>query len=511
MNRPRIAIAGFQHETNTFTPIPTPFETFEAGGAWPGLQTGSGVIDTLAGLNIPIGGFIDAADEFDLMPIAWAAAEPGSYVTDDAFDKISGMIADGIAATNDVDGVYLDLHGAMVTQSHDDGEAEILRRIREVTGSELPIAVSLDLHGNMSREFAERASVTTIYRTYPHIDMAETGARACKLLREELRRGEPFAKAWRQLDYIVPIQAQSTRREPGARLYGMLPGLEGNGVSSVDFVFGFPPADVPACGCSVFSYGTDQNAVDAAADTILAALKAAEDELHNPLVPAADAVADAMTVACEASRPVLIADAQDNPGAGATGDTTGLLATLIEAGAQSAVIGMFWDPETALQAHAAGIGGELDVAIGGRYPQLGTGPLKARVRIEALSDGCFVFTGPMYGGATANLGPMAALRILDDGADVTVVVGSNRTQNADQAIFTHLNIQPPDQAIVCVKSAVHFLADYEPIAEKVIFAESPGANPCQLDRIPFTRLRQGVRLGPNGPAFSGSTRSSLSV
>ncbi|MGI9464963.1 MAG: MlrC C-terminal domain-containing protein, partial [Aestuariivirgaceae bacterium] len=156
----------------------------------------------------------------------------------------------------------------------------------------------------------------------------------------------------------------------------------------------------------------------------------------------------------------------------------------------------------ALQADKAGVGSELEVAIGGKFPQLGTGPFKARVRVEALSDGCFPFTGPMYGGATANLGLMAALRILQEPADVTVVVGSNRTQNADQAIFSHLGIDPPDQAIVCVKSAVHFLADYEPIAEKVIFAESPGANPCQLDRIPFTRLRKSLRLGPNGPAFS---------
>ncbi|MGI9464767.1 MAG: M81 family metallopeptidase, partial [Aestuariivirgaceae bacterium] len=278
MNRPRIAIAGFQHETNTFTPIPTPFAVFEEGGAWPGLQKGGDVIDVLAGLNIPVGGFIGEANDFDLVPIAWAAAEPGSYVTDDAFDRISGMIVDGIAAAGALDGVYLDLHGAMVTQSHDDGEAEILRRVREVTGPGLPIAVSLDLHGNMSREFAERSSMTAIYRTYPHIDMAETGARACRLLREALSRGEPFARAWRQLDYIIPIQAQSTHREPGARLYGMLAGLEGGGVSSVDFVFGFPPADVPACGCSVFAYGTDQAAVDAAADTMLSALAAAEDD-----------------------------------------------------------------------------------------------------------------------------------------------------------------------------------------------------------------------------------------
>ena len=188
-------------------------------------------------------------------------------------------------------------------------------------------------------------------------------------------------------------------------------------------------------------------------------------------------------------------------GAGGTGDTTGLLKALIDGNAQRAILAMVCDPETSLQAHAAGQGAEIEVAIGGKFPDLGTGPLKARVRVEKLSDGRFTFTGPMYGKAQANLGPMACLRIIDRSCDVVVVTGSNRTQNADQAIFTHMGIDPTQKAIVCVKSAVHFLADYEPIGETVIFAESPGANPCQLDRIPFTRLRKGVRLGPLGPAF----------
>jgi microcystin degradation protein MlrC len=501
MARPRIAVGGFQHETNTFSPVPTGLDAFVTPGAWPGLTTGDDVLEALTGLNIPLGGFIDAADDFDLVPLVWTAAEPSSYVTDEAFDHITGLITDGLRRAGRIDGLYLDLHGAMVTESHDDGEAEVLRRVREVTGDDLPVAVSLDLHGNMSRAFFERASVTTIYRTYPHVDMADTGARARGLLREELERGEPFARAWRQLDYIIPIQAQSTMRQPGERLYGMLPELEVNGVRSADFVFGFPPADVPDCGCSVFVYGSDQGAVDAAADKMLGALKDAEDDLHNPLIPDRKAVAEAMRISAASSRPVIIADAQDNPGAGGTGDTTGVLAAMIEADATGAVIGMLWDPETAAAAHAAGVGGAFEASIGGRYPQLGTGPVKVRVRVEALSDGAFDFTGPMYGGAHARLGPTAALRVLSGSEGVTVVVGSNRAQNADQAMFTHLGIAPPEQRIVCVKSAVHFLADYEPIAETVIFADSPGANPCQLDAIPFTRLRKGVRLGPNGPAF----------
>ncbi len=502
MTAPRIAIAGFQHETNTFAPIPTAYADFENPGAWPALTIGADVIGVFADLNIPIGGFITAAQDWQLIPILWTNAEPGGYVAQAAFDRIAAMICDGITAAGAINGLYLDLHGAMVTENHEDGEGELLRRIRTVTGPDLPIAVSLDLHGNVTPEMASRASSLAIYRTYPHIDMAATGARAKALLQVELTRGKPFARAYRQLDYIIPIQAQSTMREPGRRLYGMLDGLDAGPIISCDLALGFPPADIHHCGASMIAYADRQDDADTAADRLLNALNEAEGEFHNPLIPAPDCVARAIAFAKTADKPVVIADPQDNPGAGATGDTTGLLKALIAGGARKAVLGILWDPQTAAAAHAAGEGAEYDAAIGGRFPELGCTPLKARVRVERLTNGTFTATGPMYGGATANLGPCAALHILDDASDVRVVVGSVRAQNADQANFTHIGINPPGQKIVAVKSAVHFLADYEPIAAAVLFAESPGANPCQLDQIPYTKLRPGLRLGPNGPAFN---------
>jgi microcystin degradation protein MlrC len=507
MTRPRIAIAGFQHETNTFAPLPTRFEDFARGGAWPGLTTGGQVIEVFAGLNIPLGGFIGAAEGFELVPVLWAGAEPGSYVEQAGFDRIAGMICDGVAAAGAIDGVYLDLHGAMVTEDFEDGEGELLRRVREVVGPYLPVAVSLDLHGNMTPEFAARASSVAIYRTYPHVDMAETGARAAALLREELTRGEPFAKAFRQAGFIPPITDQSTRREPGARLYGLLPGLAGAGVSSVDFAFGFPPADIWHCGPSVFAHGADQGSVDRAAAAMLAAVHAAEGEFGNPLVPAGEAVRRAMALSAGATRPVVICDPQDNPGAGAVGDSTGLLAALLDEGAAAACIGMIWDPDSAAQAHAAGDGATIEAGIGGRFPELGGPPVRVRAEVECLSDGHFTFTGSMYGGATANLGPMACLRVREGQGDLRIVVGSARAQNADQEIFRAVGIEPGAQKIVVVKSAVHFLADYEPIAVEVIFADAPGANPCALDRIPYRRLRPGVRLGPLGPPFCPEGRA----
>ncbi len=504
MTKPRIAIAGFQHETNTFAPILTPYEAFTLAGAWPALTLGDDVVDVFTGLNIPISGFMAAAADWDLVPILWTSAEPASYVSQDAFDRIAGMICDGIAAAGEIDGVYLDLHGAMVTEDFEDGEGELLRRVRETVGPGLPVVTSLDLHGNLTPEFAERTSSMTIYRTYPHVDMAATGARAKVLLEAELARGHRFAHAFRQINYLIPLQAQSTFREPGRRLYQLVEDIARDEAVSADIALGFPPADIHHCGASLIVYGETQDQADRAADRLQAALDAAEPEFHNPLVPPAEVVAKAISIAAPASRPVIIADPQDNPGAGATGDTTGLLAALVEGGARGAAIGVVWDAETAEAAHAAGEGAEIDVRIGGRFPELGTGPYAAKVRVEGLSDGRFLCTGPMYGGSHADIGPVASLLVLDGGSEVRVVVGSVRTQNADQAFFTHVGIDPALQKIVAVKSAVHFLAAYEPIAEDVLFADAPGANPCKLDAIEFTKLRPGLRLGPNGPAFGGS-------
>lgn len=503
MSRPRIAIAGFQHETNTFCPLPTPFEEFEQGSAWPGLTRGQAVIDVFSSMNIPIGGFINAAADMDLVPILWTAAEPSSYVTTDAFDRITGMICDGIREAGEIDGVYLDLHGAMVTEDFDDGEGEVLRRVREVIGPDLPLAVSLDLHGNQTAEFAALADAVTIYRTYPHIDMAETGARAHALLKKTLERGKPYAMAFRQAGYMVAIQAQSTMREPCRRLYEDMAALEGGGVVSIDLATGFPPADIPHCGMSHIVYAETQAQADTAADRMLEILNEAESDFDNPLLPVAEAVSKAISLSGSASKPISIADPQDNPGAGGTGDTTGILAELVAQGARGAALSMLWDAEAAAKAHEVGVGGKFQALLGGKFPELGCEPVEAEVTVDALSDGSFLCTGPMYGGSHAELGPCASLLIEEAGCEVRVVVGTIRSQNADQTFFSHIGIEPSEQNILVVKSAVHFLADYEPISETVLFADAPGANPCKLDQIGYTKLRLGLRLGANGPAFQG--------
>ncbi|MEM9549962.1 MAG: M81 family metallopeptidase [Pseudomonadota bacterium] len=476
----RVAVAGFQHETNTFAPFPTTLANFEAGGAWPALTRGAALPGAMTGLNLPLAGFL-AACVHEVVPILWCAAEPGGYVDEGTFETIVEEILAGIRAAN-ADAVYLDLHGAMVTRKHDDAEAEILARVRHAIGPDAQLVASFDLHANLSRRISDLADAVTLYRTYPHTDLAETGARAAALL-DALRTG-PLAKAYAQVDLLVPITAQSTEFEPGRGLYTSLTNLD---VLSADIAMGFPPADIPDCGPSIFAHDPDPAKAQAAVERIAADFIVATPQFDARLEPAEACVARALTL----PGPVVIADPQDNPGAGGTGDTTGLLRALISQKAPDAVLSMLYDPETAAQAHKAGHGAEIEVSLGGAFSMYSQ-PIVTRARVEQLSDGVFDFSGPMFGGARAHLGPTARLRLL--GTGVTVVVGSRRAQNADQEMFRVVGIEPADHGIICVKSGVHFMADYLRVTDRILFAESPGANPCHLEELEYQKLRPGVQL-----------------
>ncbi|MFM9843771.1 MAG: M81 family metallopeptidase [Dongiaceae bacterium] len=494
----RIAVAGFQHETNTFAPTLAKYSEFEKSGAWPGLLRGNEVIRRLSGVNISVTGFIDAATTvggYEIVPVLWCTAEPSSYVTTDAFERIAGMILDGIRDAGALDGIYLDLHGAMVTEAHEDGEGELLHRIRDLVGRDLPIAVSLDLHANVTPAIFEHASAITIFRTYPHIDLAETGARAFTLLERLLRTG-PLCRAFRQSPYLVPLTSQHTGSEPCRTLYARLNQLAGETFVSADIAMGFPPADIFHSGPSLVAYAGTREDADKIADALLRSFVDVESVFDDVLVSPEAAVTEAM--AHTGAKPVIIADAQDNAGAGASSDTTGLLHALVNGKAQGVVLALLDDADVAAKAHELGPGAQFRAFLGGKSGQEGQHPYEGRFRVEALSNGEFLFTGVMFGGITANLGPMAVLRILDSPADVRVVIGSTRCQCLDQAIFRHIGIEPADQRIVAVKSSVHFRADFEPIADKVLVVEAPGAHPCRLDKIQYYKLRSGVRLGPGG-------------
>ena len=499
----RIAIAGFQHETNTFGVTQAAYRDFEMADSWPGLQRGADVITATAGLNLPIAGFVTEARlvrDVELVPILWCAAEPSAHVTDEAFERIGAMLLEGLRDAGAIDGIYLDLHGAMVTASFEDGEGELLRRIRSQVGPDLPVAVSLDLHANITPQLVRHATSLAIFRTYPHLDMASTGARCFAHLMLQIGGLRP-CKAFRQLPYLIPLPAQYTGADPCRRLFRLLEGLDSPAKGSADIALGFTAADMPDAGPSIVAYADTQGGADRIADRLLEEMIAAEPEFDTALLSAADAVRLAMSN--RSDKPAIIADVQDNPGAGATSDTTGLLFALREQAAQGVVLGLMHDPEMAGRARQSGVGTVVSGGLGGKSGLPGQDPFEGRFRVEALSDGRCAYSGEMYGGGIGELGACAVLRVLETAADIRVVVSSQRSQCLDLAQFTQIGIEPREARIVCVKSTVHFRADFEPIASRILAAAVPGAFPCKLDQVPYRRLRKGVRLGPGGAAFCG--------
>jgi microcystin degradation protein MlrC len=501
----RIAVGGFLHETNTFAPTKATYDDFVHGGGWPAMALGGDVLKSMRDINVGLAGFIAQAERegWELVPTISCGASPSAHVTRDAYERIVSVMIEGIKAAGPLDAVYLDLHGAMVTEHLDDGEGEILARVRQVIGKDLPLVVSLDLHANVSPEMVEHADALIAYRTYPHVDMADTGRAAADHLKLLLGTRQKLAKAFRQLPFLIPISWQCTNDQPTKGIYQKLAAMPSEAVPTLSFAPGFPAADFCHCGPSVFAYGKTQADADAAVDTLAALIESHEDDFDGRIYTPDEGVRHAMELARTATKPVVIADTQDNPGAGGDSDTTGMLRALVRNQATRAAIGVIYDPASAKAAHAAGVGATVTLALGGKSGISGDAPFKESFVVEQLSDGKFIAPGPYYGGRDMDMGPSAALRI----GDVRVVVSSHKAQLADQSMYRYVGIEPTEQAILVNKSSVHFRADFEPIAEQLLICAAPGAMPADTAALPWTRLRPGIRTKPNGAAFVPATKS----
>jgi len=498
----RIAIGGFQHESHSFVQRLTGWAEFLAPGGFPTVQRPASMLDGLRDTAVPAAGAIATAEQAGatVAPLGWAMAMPAGPVTAQAFERVAAMLVAALHTAMEsggVDGLYLDLHGAMVAEGFPDAEGELLRRARAVLGPDVPIAASLDPHCNLTAAMVAHADVLSPYRTYPHVDMKESGARAMSLLLARIQRGRPFGKAFRQLDYLIPLTSQCTLVPPMSEVMAARARIaEGLGDGELALCFGFPYADFHDCGAALAAFGDTQEKADAAADALLRDLQAREPGFIQPVLPAAEAVADAIRLSRAAARPVVIADTQDNPGGGGHGDTTGLLAELIARRAEGAVLGMINDAESAAACHEAGMGAELALSLGGKSDGA---PLKLTARVLRLSDGRFVCTGPMTAGNHADLGPSALI----DAGGVKVIVTSRKMQAYDQELFRHLGIEPARQRILVLKSSVHFRADFQPIAEAVLVAAAPGPVIADPALLPFRHLRPGLRLRPGDNRRAG--------
>jgi microcystin degradation protein MlrC len=500
----RLALGGFVHETNTFAPTKARFEHFVMADGWPALVRGPEVIDAVRGINLPAAGFVDAARELghELVPLTWCSATPLAYVERDAYERIAAMLLDDIKHALPLDGLYLDLHGAMVAEHLEDGEGELLKRIRALVGDKLPVVVGLDLHANVTEAMIRHASALVAFRTYPHVDMAETGARAARLL-DRLIAGTPCYRAMRKAPFLIPLTWQCTMIEPAASIYRRLEELEREpGMLSMSFAPGFPPADVRECGPAVVAQATTQEAADRAADLLEQLVEKSEPGFAGRIWKPDEAVAEAIVKEARSAKPVILADTQDNPGAGTNSDTMGVFAALVRAHAKGAVVGLVCDPESAARAHEAGEGQTIEIGLGNKSGLHGFTPYQGRFKVERLGSGSFTATGPFYRGSRMQLGPMALL----EHEGVRVVVSSRKQQAADRSMFRHLGVEPARQKILALKSSVHFRADFQEIAEEILVVASPGPNPADHLQLPYKHLRPGLRLMPLGPAF-GSLKS----
>jgi len=493
----RIAVAGFRHETNTFAPHKATLLEFETGYSWPSLVRGADLPAAVKGFNLGISGFIDRAEAqgHTIAPLVFASAAPSAQVTEDAYETIVGMLFEELAGAGEIDAIFLNLHGAMVAEHLNDGEGELLQRLRQKVGPALPIVVTLDYHANMSRDACEHATAITGYRAYPHDDMAETGERMAAWLDAHLASGAKRPRfAFRQTSFLIPLFAGCTMRAPADEIVEAVAEIEAATGVLLTFAGGFPAANIPDCGPSVYGYAADQAAAEAAVNRLAEMVEAREQDWGGDVLEPEAAVTEAMRLAEGAKRPIVLADIQDNPGAGGTGDTMGLIKAMLDAGIEGAAAGLVFDPHVATIAARAGEGAEISVALGGKHDVPGDSSLAGNFKVVCAPSGRMIASGPLYKGGRMDLHPMARLRI--GGIDILVV--GKRVQAADQEFFRHVGIEPAAMKFLGIKSSAHFRGHFQPIADAVLDVAAPGAMAAFPDALPFTRLRAGVRVMPAG-------------
>ena len=361
----KILIAGFQHETNTFSLSKANYMCFKIQDSWPPLLKNQEVIKQTKGTTLPIAGFIESSikdKETKLIPVVWCSAEPSSFVTDCAYKRISKIILKGIKNNPDLDGIYLDLHGAMVVESTDDGEGNLLKMIRKIVGYKIPIVISLDMHANVSRDMFELSDAITMYRTYPHIDMPDAGMRAYEAIKYLINGGK-FYKAFEEIPYLIPLHMQSTKIEPCREIYEYIKCIQDEHHKWAEFATGFPLSDVSHCRPSLMYYSNKKIPRKNDFKKLLKSIIMLKSKFNSKLYLPNQAVKFAKSF----NHPVILADVQDNPGAGAASDNIEILEALISLKVESSLVGMINDPEVAKIAHKIGVGGKFRAKVGGKF------------------------------------------------------------------------------------------------------------------------------------------------
>ncbi|HEY1192326.1 MAG TPA: M81 family metallopeptidase [Gemmata sp.] len=479
----RIAIGGFMHESNTFAPLPTDLARFRDGS----LTYGDAVIPSWQDAHHEVGGFIEGGNRFGYtpIPVAMAWATPAGPVSDEFFSHFTDALVTGFKLAR-ADGVLLALHGAMVTPKHPDADAEVLRRVRAALGPNVPLVVTLDFHGNVAPQMADTATALVGYQTYPHIDQRQRGLIAgglvARAVKGEIRPVCHVAKP----PMLLNLLGQDTAREPMSGLMRMARAMEQQpGILSVSLMAGFPYADVPEMGASVIVVADgSRDRARAAADELATAMWSVREQLNVPCPRPDEAVR--LALACT-NLPALLVDLGDNIGGGSAGDGTVLLAELLKQRAKGFVV-VVHAPSAVAQAKDAGVGGRVEVKVGGSTGPLHGPPVSVRGTVRSLHEGRWVEVEARHGGRRMNDQGHTAVIDLADGN--LLVVNTLRTPPFSLGQLTSLGIDPKHTRAIVVKAAVAYKAAYTPIGGTVIEVDTPGLTAINAARFEYQRIKR---------------------
>jgi microcystin degradation protein MlrC len=479
-------LAEFMHETNTFSPIPTGIDAFQNMGL--GVLSGQAAIDAYGGTQGSFGGFYqtikDRADEI-VVPVT-ASAWPSGKVTDEAYEHYTGLILD--AVRQGVDAAFLSLHGAMVTETYDDAEGELLRRIREIA-PDLPIAVSLDFHTSMGPSLCANATVVTGYRTYPHIDTFETAQRAATTLLRYLDGEVEPVISWAVVPTMTNMLRQDPKKQPMKDIMDLAIEAESSGaVLNASVLGGFPLSDSQYTGLAIVVV-TDND--QAAGDRLRDQLAGMVWERRADFVYDFEPYSATLDRAAELTQgPIVLVDHGDNCGAGGTVDEMTVLGELLRRGFADVIAGPYCDGEAAREIAAAGVGATVTVQVGGKtdLPALGLlgAPLTVTGTVEAVSDGTWICEGPMMTGMTMSLGTTVRLRV--DGIDI--IIAERPLEPIDAGYYGLVGVDPTQHRYLTFKSRQHFRAAFDPIASEILLVAGPGVCLEDLRQMPFEVIRR---------------------
>ena len=469
--RRRIVVAMMMHETNTFSPVPTPLASFRP-------LAGQPAIEEFRDTNTQLGGFLHVAHESGaeiVVPLA-AGAHPSGRVGKAAYEDMCGAIVG--AVRNGCDAAFLALHGAMVAEHLDDGEGELLRRIRAVA-PRLPIAVGLDFHSHMTAAMVENATVVAGYRTYPHIDMGETGQRAARTLVRALNGEVTPVMAWGSRPMMTSTLVHAPSRQPMKDIMDAAIEAETSGAVLNASVFGgFPHADIPYISCSaviVCDRRADEGRV--LLDRLLGMAWDRRAAFLYTGAPLATQIAHARTLG---GGPIILVDHGDNTASGGTQDVMSVIEEAMRQGLEDVVAGPICDPATVKRIVEAGTAASVTLDLGGKVdmPQINLlgRPLTVTGKVTRITDGEFVVTGPMATGTRVRMGRTA---VLDTGS-MQIVVAERRSEPFDLGVFTHCGIDPRRKKYVLIKSRQHFRAGFEPIARHIVMCDGDGCTSSDL-------------------------------